>query len=248
MNLWRLELLRLLRTHRWMILVGVYLFFAVTGPVTAAYLDELLARFGGDVTITAPEPRPADGITQFLSNASQLGLLAVVVVGAGALAMDARREVAAFLRTRVERASTLLLPRYTVITAAAVVALVVGTGVAWVTTAALIGGLPPGPMVGGTLYGALYLAFAVAVLAAAAGYTRSQVGAVFATLAALLALPALGLIPAVAPWLPSELLTAVVVMVEGAPAGEFARAAAVAVAATVGLLALAIRRFDMREL
>lgn len=248
MTLWRLEVLRLVRTHRWMILVGVYLFFAVTGPLTAAYFNELMARFGGDVTVVAPDPRPVDGLAQFLGNASQLGVLAVVIVAAGALALDARPEIAAFLRTRVPRASTLLLPRYAVVTAAAVVALIVSTGVAWAMTATLIGGLPAGAMVAGTLYGALYLAFAVAVLAAVAGYVRSQIGAVFATLAVLLALPALGLVPAVTPWLPSELLTAVVALADGVPATEFSRSALVTVAATGGLLSLAIHRFGQREL
>ena len=32
MNLWRLEWLRLVRTHRLLVVVGVYLFFGITGP------------------------------------------------------------------------------------------------------------------------------------------------------------------------------------------------------------------------
>jgi ABC-2 type transport system permease protein len=248
MTLWRLELLRLARTHRWMILGGVYLFFAVTGPLTAAYFNEIMMRFGGDIQITAPDPRPVDGLAQFLANASQLGLLAVVIVGAGALAVDARPEVASFLRTRVEQASTLLLPRYAVMTAAAVVTLVVSTAVAWALTAGLIGGLPAGPMVVGTLYGAVYLVFAVAVLAAVAGFTRTQVGAVFATLMILLLLPIVGLLPVVQPWLPSALLAAVAAMVEGAPASDYLRSLLVATVTTAGLLILAVRRFALREL
>ncbi len=205
MTLWRLEWLRLVRTHRWMIILGAYLLFGIVGPLTAAYLQDIIGQFGGEMTIVAPDPTPADGIGQFIGNASQLGLLAVIIVGVGALAVDARPEIAAFLRTRAPRAWTLLLPRYVATLAVAAAALAIGTGAAWGLTSALIGGLPAGAMIVGTLYGILYLAFAVAVLAAVSGFTRSQPTTVFAALAVLLVLPLVGLVPPVKPWLPSEL-------------------------------------------
>lgn len=249
MTLWKLELARLVRTHRWLILLGVYGFFGVLGPFTARYMREIIERFGGDqFTVAVQEPTPAEGIAQFVGNATQLGLLAVVVVAAAALAFDARPELAAFLRTRVAHARLLVLPRYVVSTAAAVGALAAGTAMAWILTEVLIGPLPAGSMVVGTLYGAVYLAFAVAVVAAASTWTRSVVTAVFATIAVLLLLPALGVIEAVGPWLPSSLLGAVAAMVDGQPAAEYLRALTVAVALTVVLLLVAVRRADVREL
>lgn len=248
MTLWRLELLRLGRTNRWAILVGVYAFFGITGPLTARYLGDIMGRFAGDIVFELPDPRPVDGIAQFLSNATQIGLVAVVVVAAGALALDARPEAAAFLRTRVVAARTLLWPRYSVVTAAAVLALVLGTAIAWVLTGALLGGLPVASMLLGTLFGALYLAFAVAVLAAVAGYTSGTVSMVFSGLVVLLVLPLIGLLPPIAPWLPSHLLGAATAMIEGAPSSEFWRAVAVTVTATPILLAVAARRLEVREI
>lgn len=247
MTLWRLEALRLLRTHRWMILFGVYLLFAVLGAVSARYLNELLERMGGDIVIEAPDPRPVDGLIQFVSNISQLGLLAVVVVAAAALAFDAHPERAAFLRTRMQRPGRLVLAPYAVTTLATIAALLVGTAVTVGLTAALIGSLPLVEVVVGTLYGALYLAFVIAVVAAVAGMVRSQVGVVFAALGVLILLPMVSMIDVIQPWVPSELLTAVLAIVEGAPAGDYLRAAAVTVAATIGLLALAMRRIEHRE-
>jgi ABC-2 type transport system permease protein len=249
MTLWRLEVARLWRTHRWMIVVGVYAFFGVLGPVTSRYLDAILDRFGGGVEVAAsPEPTPAGALGQFLGNAGQLGLLAVVVVAAGALAVDARPEFAAFLRTKVSQPWRLLLPRYAVTTAAAAAALATGTALAWVFTTALIGAPPVGPLVVGTLYGMLFLAFAVAVVAAVAGYTRSQATTVFAGLLVLLAFPILSIVDAVAAWLPSDLVGAAAAMVAGAPAGDYVRAALVTAVATAAVLALALRRFAAREL
>jgi ABC-2 type transport system permease protein len=248
MTLWRLEVTRLVRTHRWMILFGAFGLFGVLGPVTARYLNEIVQRLGEGVVITAPEPRPVDGLIQFVSNTSQIGLLAVVVVAASSLTLDAKPEVSAFLRTKVARAGTLVLPGAVVIAAAAIAALVVGTALAWVLTDALIGSLPAGPMVIGTAYGALYLAFVVAVVAAVAGFTRGQAATVFGALGVLLALPIVGVLDPIRPWLPSELLTAVAAMVEGAAAGDFARAVAVTLLATAGLIALAARGVERREL
>ncbi len=248
MNLWRLELLRMVRTHRWAILVGVYGFFGVLGPVTGRYLAEIVGNFAGEVTIEVPDPRPVDGIMQFVSNTTQLGLLAVVIVAASALAIDARVEVSAFLRTRVDHARRLLLPRYVAVAATSMLALVVGTGIAWALTSILLGGLPATEMLLGTVFGALYLAFAVAVVAAAGAFARGMLPTVFAALTVLIALPLVGVLPPVQPWLPSSLVNAVVTLIEGAPATDHVRAAGVAIVSTPLLLALAAWRADRREL
>lgn len=248
MTLWRLELLRMFRTHRWMILVGIYLTFGILGPLMGRFMGEILGNFAGEVTIEVPEPRPVDGIGQFVSNTTQLGLLAVVIVGASALAVDARTEVAAFLRTRVDHVARLLWPRYVVVALTAVLALLTGTAAAWTLTEILLGPLPVDAMLFGTLLGALYLAFAAAVLTAAGAVARGMLPTVFIGLGVLLALPLLGVLPSLQPWLPSHLVTAVTALIEGAPARDYLRAAAVTVASIPALLAVASWRLRRRDL
>lgn len=248
MSLWRLEVLRMVRTHRWTILAGVYLLFGVLGPVGARYLNELMSTFAGDITIIVPDPRPVDGIAQFLSNVTQLGVLAVVIVAASALAIDARSELAAFLRTRVTRPAALLLPRYAVVTITSMLALALGTAVAWGLTVPLLGELAVGPMLLGTLFGALYLAFAVAVVAAAGAWLGGLLPTVLASLLLLLVLPVLGVLPAIQPWLPSHLVLAAVALLEGEAASGYLRTVGVTVVLTAGLLVLAGRLLERREL
>lgn len=248
MNLWRLELLRMTRTHRWTILVGVYVLFGVLGPFTGRYLGDLVARFAGDVVMQIPDPRPVDGIVQFLSNTSQIGLIVLVIVAASALAIDARQEVAAFLRTRVAHARQLLWPRYLVVVGTAAVALVAGTAVAWILTGVLTGPLPVAAMLVGTAYALVYLVFVVALLAALAAATGGTMPTALGGLAVLLVLPVISLLPPVEPWLPSHLVGAIAAMIEGAAASEFLRATLVSVVATVSLLAVAARSLERREL
>lgn len=249
MTLIRLEILRMARTRRWLLMVGVYAFFGLVGPLMARYLTEIVESFGGDeISIVAADPTPLDGVVQFVSNAGQLGVLAVIVVAAAALALDARPEIAAFLRTRVADARTLIVPRVLVVTVTAALALAVGTALAWVVTAAVLGGLPAGPMLLGTLLGALFLAVVVALVALVATLTRGVVGTVFASIAAAIAMPVLALIPPLAPWLPSQLMTAVAGLVDGAPATDYVRAVVTSLVAIAAFLTIATHRLNRREL
>ena len=248
MTLWRLETLRLLRTNRMLILLAVYGFFGLIGPLSARYIREIVQRFGQGMQIDIPTPTPPDGITQFTSNAGQLGLLAVVIVAAGALAVDAHPEIAAFLRTRVHDTWRLLVPRYVVSSLAAVVALVVGTGLAWALTAILIGNPDSGGVVLGTVLGAIYLLFAVAVTAAFASIASSVLTTVLGTVFSLIVLPVLGIIGVVKPWLPSQLLGAIDAMVRGAGVGDYWRAILMAFVSIALLLVVAVRRTRAREI
>ncbi len=248
MSLWRLEWLRLVRTHRWMILFGVYTALAVLSALTARYFNEIMERFGEAVEFTATEPQPVDAIIQFVSNTSQIGVLAVVVVAASSLTIDAKPEQAAFLRTKVTRPAHLLVAPYTVNVAAASAAMIAGTVVVALLTEALIGPLPLWRLVVGTVLGACYLPFAIAVVAAVAGFTHGQATTVFGALGVLLALPIIGLFEPIRQWLPSELVGGLAAMVDGGSIGDFAASLLVTAVATITLLAVAARRFDRREL
>jgi ABC-2 type transport system permease protein len=247
-NLWRLELLRMVRGRRWIALVAVHVFFGFLGPLTAAYMDELVARFGGGAQVSLPDPTAADGLAQFTSNAQQLGLLVVVVVAAAALAFDAKPEMGVFLRTRTRSTWQIIAPRYAVATASAVGAFCLGALAAWYETAVLLGGLPPGAMGVGLLLYALYLAFAVAVTAVATTLARTVLPAVVLAVALLAVLPLAGVVAPVRPWLPSTLVGALDELVRGASVADFARGAAGAAAATSAALALAVWRATRREL
>lgn len=247
MTLWRVEILRWVRTGRLWIVVGIYALFGALGPISATYLPQIIERFGGGVEVTVSEATPVDAIGQFLSNAGQIGLLAVLAIAAGALTFDARREWAAFLRTRTRSTWHLVLPRVALPATAGAVALAIGTAVSALLTTVMIGGLPVDDLVLGTLCGALYLVFAVAVVAVAASVTRQAITTILLAVGILLVLPILQVVAVLEPWLPSTLLGATTALLAGVPLTELFRAAAVTVAATGLLLLVAIRRLDARE-
>ena len=178
----------------------------------------------------------------------QIGLLVVLAVAAGALAFDQPIERAAFFRSRVRRVWTLLAPRYAVATLATIAAFVLGTLGAWYETIVLLGDLPVGAMLLGMLLTSLYLAFAVAVTAAASSFARAPLVIVPVAAGLLIVVPLLGLVGAVRDWLPSNLLGSLVGLVVGVPPLEYLRPAIVTLVATAGLLWLATVRLQRREL
>lgn len=248
MTLWRLEWLRLLRTRRLIALLGVYVFFGLLGPVTARYLGEIMERFGGDVEITFPDPVPPDGIAQFVSNVTQVGVLVVVAVAAGALVMNALPEMAIFLRTRVRPARLIVVPRYVVMTGAVIGAYTVGLAFAWYETVVLLGALPVGGMLLGLLFHALYLAFVVAVVAAVGSRSRSVVGTVGLSVVVLLVLPLIGVVDAIGQWLPSHLVGAQLDLLAAGSATDYLLSTLMTIGAIAGLLLLAFKTADSREL
>jgi ABC-2 type transport system permease protein len=248
MSPWRLEWLRLLRTRSWIALAAVFLFFGLLGPISARYMEEILQRFAGDVSVILPPPTPASGLEQYLGNVMQIGLLVVLAVAAGTLAFDQPVERAAFYRSRVRRVWMLLAPRVAVVTLATVAAFVLGTLGAWYETVVLLGDLPAGAMLLGMLLTSLYLAFAVAVTAFAASLARAPLVIVPVAAGMLIVVPLLGLIGALRDWLPSLLLGSLVGLVVGVPPVEYLRPALVTLAATAVLLWLATARLQQREL
>ncbi len=245
----RLEWLRLWRTARLLVLVLVFGFFGLLGPLSAAYLPELigLASQAEGVVIEVPDPVPADGIAQYIGNISQLGLLVVAAVGALALAVDTRPGLAAFYRTRQASPSGWMLPRWAATTLAAVLAWTVGLLAAVYETVLLIGDLPVADMVVGWALWVVYLAFAVGVVALAAGLVRSTVAVTAVSVGLLIAMAIVGLIPQVGEWLPSNLVGAPTALASGqSEPGDYLRSVTVTalltVAALVGATALVRRR------
>ena len=247
MSIWRLEWLRLTRSRGALVLGAVYLAFGFLGPVLALYLQDLVKLAQSDISISVPAPTVQDGIAEYISQVSQIGLIVVVAVAAGALTFDARRGLSTFLRTRARSMWMLIGPRAAVTAAAAVAAYALGTLAAWYETTMLIGDLSAGAVIEGLLCGSAYLVFAVAVVCAAASMARNTLGAVGTALAFLLLLPLAGTSTAVHAWLPSTLVGAPIDLLGTAHLSDYAPALVAAATASAALVTLAVERLKRRE-
>lgn len=249
MNVWKLELLRLWRTKRWLVLLASFTIFGLIGPIMARYIAELVGTSAGNITIIVPPPVPADGFTNYVKNSMQVGLIVAVVIAAGALAIDAKTGLSIFYKTRLSKPTQLLLPRYIVVTLAVQAAFIAGVLTAWYETAVLLGSVPGMPVLLGTLDICLYLAFAMAVVALSGTIARSVMGTVGIALTIILLLPILGAVHWFSKWVPSVLVGSLDALIRNtSPAGDYYTAILVTIAATIVLLAVALRRINQREL
>jgi len=247
MSAWRLERLRMTRTPRAIALGAIYLFFGLLGPVTAKYLQDIVNRVQSGVQVIIAHPTAKDGIANYISQASQTGLIVVVVIAAGAFTFDARRGLSVFLRTRADNMWQLIAPRFAVNAAAAVAAYTLGTLAAWYETALLLGSPPAGAMLAGLLCGSVFLVFAVSVTAAAASVARRTLATVGITLGVLLTLPILGIAGPLHAWLPSTLVTAPVALIGHSSLGDYLPALATTAISSALLLTMATLRLARRD-
>jgi len=242
-SLWRLEILRLSRTRRWVALVGVYVLFGFVGPLMTRYMEQFLSALGNSlqgVNITLPAPTAPAALESFTKNATQVGTIVVVVVAAGALAFDAVPEMGSFLRTRIPQVTRILLPRYVVTMIASALAFMLGVLTAWYETWALIGPVEAAPIAAGIAYGVIYIALVVAVVAATAQWFRTVLPAVMAALVILLLMPTLGLVTAIANWVPSRLASALPELAAGQAASDYLPATLTSFILIIGLGAIAV--------
>ncbi len=249
MTLWRLEWLRLVRTPRALSIAIVFLAIGLVEPVATRYVSTLLGHTSHGAVIRLPKPTPVDALSSYVSEATLVGLIVLVVAAASALGFDTSPGLAAFFRTRARSMWQLVAPRFTAYAAAGALAYLIGTLAAWYETRLLIGALSAAGLFAGVLCGVVYLAFAVAITALGTSLARNTVAAAGLTLAILLALPLLADVHAISNWVPSALAGAPASLVAGTyQLSHYRPALAVAVIAGAGALALAVRQLESREI
>jgi ABC-2 type transport system permease protein len=245
---WKLEWLRLVRTRRWLVLAGTFVFFGLAGPVTIHYLPQLLSSQLAEMKIALPEPPPAAGVAEFAETLSGVGLVVVVVVAAAALCVDANPTLSAFYRTRTADAWSLLAPRYVVTVAAVSASFLIGTAAAWYETVVLLGRVSGVDVVVAAGLCLVYLGFAVAAVAFAASIVRSALATVGVSLSILIALPIVATYEPIGRWSPSALAGAFGDILEGGGVATYGGPVTSAFVLTVTMLSAARLRLNRREL
>ncbi|MBP6005417.1 hypothetical protein KA531_00730 [Candidatus Saccharibacteria bacterium] len=211
MNLWRLEILRLLRTRFWLALFTPFLVFGLLGPVMAYYLSDILSSASTNITIIVAEAQPMDGFSNYINNAFQIGLLVAIIIGASALAIDTNPSLSIFYRSRAGlNPARLILPRYGIVSLATILAFDLGILACWYQTNILLGSVEWQDILIGTLLINLYLGYSLSVLSLSTTLVKSTKASVGISLIILLSMPILGMIKQVSDWLPSSLVGSLV--------------------------------------
>lgn len=100
--LFKKEFWEMIRTKKLLVLVIIFLFVAISSPILAKILPELLKNIPSTpgLSIKIPEPTWHDSIDQFIKNISQLAMIVVVFVFAGAIAEEKNKRTLEMMMTK----------------------------------------------------------------------------------------------------------------------------------------------------
>jgi len=249
----RKELAEAWRTRRLPVVAVLFLVLGIMSPLTARYLNEILAMALGDqLPMTLPDPTVATALEQFQKNLGQMGALAAIALAMGSVSGELDRGTAALIMAQPVGRPAFLAAKLVAIAAVLGVAILLASAVAWAYTAILFEPAPLGGWLAMTALSwlALFAWSALTFLASAAtGSTMAAAGLGFA---ALVGLGLVALVPSVDRFLPTGLSApAIGLAVGGGTAvdgGRLATAVAGSVVLVAAALAGAVAAFRRREL
>ncbi len=245
----RKELFEQWRTLRLQIVATVFVLIGLSSPVLARFILEILKAVGGNLLpIVLPPPTAADAWDQLAKNLTQLGAFVAILLAAGSVAAEKERGTAALLLVRPVGRAGFLLAKLAAIGVTLGVATALAVAGAWFYTLVLFESLPVvGTIAAAVLYWLFLMAW-VAITFLASTLTRSSLAAAGIGIVALIGSGILGILPALAPWLPTGLIgvaRSLALGIDGPDAWAPIVGTVAFIAACVGLAWLSFRRQEL---
>ncbi len=175
----RKEITEIVRTWRILVLPGMALLFALTGPALAKYTPEILRAVAGDQlgNLKLLPPTYLDAYGQWIKNLSQIVLFALVIIYGGLVSSERKSGTAILVLTKPVSRSAFVIAKAVVHMAFVALTIAVGTALTWGMTAAMFPSAPGSALWKST---GAWLAFAVlfvGIMALLSVLVPSQAGA-----------------------------------------------------------------------
>lgn len=202
----RKELRESWRTRRLPVVAVLFVLVGIVSPLTARYLNELLAAALGDqLPVALPVPTAVTALEQLQKNLGQLGAVAAIALAMGSVSGELDRGTAALVLAQPATRGAFLLAKLSGIAVVLGVCTALGFAVAWVYTAILFEPLSlTGTLVMAVLAWLALLAWAAITFLASAA-TGSTMAAAGLGFVGLVAISLVAVIPALDHVLPTGL-------------------------------------------
>ncbi|MGF7143848.1 ABC-2 type transport system permease protein [Anaerotaenia torta] len=202
------EILEYAKTYKLLIMLIVFAVFGITNPLMAKLLPDILGSLMTDgITMTLPEATAFDAWTQFFKNATQMGLIVMVILFSPVLSSELSKGTLINMLTKGLSRTAVILSKYT------------GMVLIWTASIALCFGLtygytvylfPAGETVN-LLFSVfclwLFGVFLLAILLFCAALTKSNYGCLLGTGAAVVVCMLVNIIPVAHRYNPISLAT-----------------------------------------
>ncbi len=240
------------RTHRLLVVLVIFVAFAgLLSPLVAKLMPELMegltSSIGESIVIQLPEPTAADAVAQFLKNLTQIGVIALILVTMGSVALERERGTAAVVLSKPVSRLAFLLAKFTALTITFGASLGAAALACWFYTVVLFGALELRMFVQVTGLAGLYLWTLLAMTFLCSSLFRSQIAAGGAAFGVYVGLSLLGLVAQIKDYLPGALIGGAGALAGGAST-DVSRAVAVSLALVIVCVPIAWRAFESYEL
>jgi len=103
------EIKEMIKTPKLIIIGSVFVFFAIIGPLSAKYMNELIAMFATDIEISFPDPTHIQSWEQFYSNITSISMIVFLIMMTGTVVAEKNKgSIYLILTKNVTRTSLLL--------------------------------------------------------------------------------------------------------------------------------------------
>lgn len=243
------ELWEIVRTWRIWVLPGIVLFFAVTGPVIARFTPQLLQAVAPDtgLVIQIPAPTFLDAYLQWTKNLVQIVTFAMIIIFAGAVSGERRSGTAVLVLTKPLSRTAFIVAKYLSQGALLVGTVTGGAAATWISTWAVFGQAPVGPLAQATGVWLVWALVILGIMIFLSALVGSQAGAAGLGLGAFVLLSIATIWPPAARYSPAGLLGAPSDIALGR-AGPLLWPVVTALALAGCALAAAVAAFSRKEL
>ncbi|NLX64248.1 MAG: ABC transporter permease [Clostridiaceae bacterium] len=202
------ELFEYTKTYKLLIMVLVFVIFGITNPLVAKLTPVILKSFMTDgIIITLPEPTAYDAWMQFFKNATQMGIIVMVILFSGVLSSELSKGTLINLLTKGLSRKSVILSKYTCMVLVWTVSIALCFGLTYGYTVYLF----PKEDTPNLLFSVsclwLFGLFLLAVLLFSAALVKSSYGCLFITVIVMAACIIMNIIPSIHRYNPISLAT-----------------------------------------
>lgn len=249
----RKELTEAWRTRRLPIVAVLFLVVGIISPLTARYLNGILAvALGDQLPVVLPDPTIATVLEQLQKNLGQMGSLAAIALAMGSVSGELDRGTAALVLAQPVGRPAFLIAKLLAIAIVLGVAMLLASVVAWIYTAILFEPVPAGGWVVMTALSWLALLAWATLTFLASAATGSTMAAAGLGFVALVGVGLVALVPAFDRFLPTGLSAPAMMLGAGdwaaVDGGRLATSIAGSTVLVVVALAGAVMVFRRRQL
>jgi ABC-2 type transport system permease protein len=201
------EIKEQIRTHRLLIVAGIFLFFGITTPLLLKYLPEIIKLSGEQVPVAIPAPTAIQSLVEYAGTMSQLGILIAVLIAMGSIASELRQGTAVMTLSKPVSRAAYVNAKLIAMSLTFLIGLAAASLFCFAYTVWLIGPTAALPFLQLNLLLGLFLIFCLSVTVLFSSIFRSSLAAGGLAIALLIAQALLATIPRVGDFFPAKLLT-----------------------------------------